>query len=105
MPRERVNAYCKECARVNSRFTNIINISSLVKTEHNDKMLGQLHEFVERLTNRKEMASFEEIFVELITLHNHFCKDRDYKNQTADMQIPKMWRDLKSISEKIKNKK
>jgi hypothetical protein len=101
--REQKASYCEVCNKLLNRFNTYINKKSLENNYYNNKMKKHLHEFVDRLEARKEMASIEEIFVELITLHNHFTKDNDtMREESAQTQIPRMWKTLKSISEKIK---
>jgi hypothetical protein len=94
---------CKECSYITNKFKQIVNKSSLVSSNENKLMREHLIEFIPRILNRGGMASFEEIFLEMITLSNHFCLQKNYINVTADKQIANMWKELKIVYEHIKD--
>lgn len=103
---ERKSTYCDYCHKSMMRAFTYTNPNALTDTFENKKMKVHLNEFVDRLKARNEMASIEEIFVEMITLHNHFIKDTDLERErSAKYQIPIMWKNLKAVSEKIKYQK
>ena len=105
IPLERKSSYCEVCHNIMSRYTSYVNKSSLINTPQNEKMKNHLIEFVDRLRARKDMASMEEIFLEMITLNNHFVKDRESsREETAQTQIIRMWKNLQAIRDAIREK-
>jgi ribosomal protein L37E len=96
---------CKECAYTIQKFKQVVNKSSLVSSNENNLMREHLLEFIPRILDRNGMASFEEIFLEMITLSNHFCLQKHYINVPPDKQISNMWRELKIVYQHIKDYK
>jgi len=89
-PRYHTYSRCKECNSIKTRASRA-SINSSIEN------LSVVEEFVERIRRRRGMASLEEIFVEMITIHQTFCNDFDYKHVPAGKQLERIWIDIQSI--------
>lgn len=102
------NSLCKYCyVTMTLKVLICLDCKKYPETIQSRKELkySELIEFVERINKRDGMVSAEELFSELITIHQKFCtQQKVYENDPPKIQLGKMWNDLKSAYELIKNK-
>lgn len=64
-----------------------------------------LFDFVNKVERRNGLVSFEEMFVDMITLFNYYGCNQDIDTLPANLQLSLMWEYLKKRKEKIENGK
>ena len=97
-------AYCGECQRLRDR--------ERYADKNNVSYRENLIEFVNRIEKRKGMASFYEVFVELISIFNHYYSTKLIDLMPVDLQLEYMYikikekkREIELIGEKTRKRR
>lgn len=92
-----LSIYCPACYKAKYG-------SKRINKEYEKLLEDSLIEFVNRIEDRSGMASMYEIFVELITIYNHFCYFNEMDSLEPTDQIILMWSMIKKEKNKIETK-
>lgn len=86
-------SYCKTCM---ANYT--VKIRDRRNSVQEKINFEELNNFVERMYKQNKMASMKDLFVDLITLHNYFMRNRrDIDCMNVGLQLALMWEDIEKL--------